>query len=71
MSWLRTELREQPQALARLLERQADSVRTAALLFRGATSATCLIGREMRSGRAFVAAAASLPQIVAGAVAPG
>src|SRR3954468_14194062 len=33
MSWLETELREQPQALARLLERQADSARTAAQLF--------------------------------------
>jgi glucosamine--fructose-6-phosphate aminotransferase (isomerizing) len=33
MSWLETELREQPQALARLLERQADSARTAARLF--------------------------------------
>src|SRR5215470_10785121 len=34
MSWLETELREQPEALARLLERQADSARTAAQLFR-------------------------------------
>src|SRR3954451_22487800 len=33
MSRLETELREQPQALARLLERQADSARTAAQLF--------------------------------------
>jgi glucosamine--fructose-6-phosphate aminotransferase (isomerizing) len=33
MSWLETELREQPQALARLLERHADSARTAARLF--------------------------------------
>ena len=34
MSWLETELREQPEALARLLERQADSARAAARLFR-------------------------------------
>ena len=34
MSWLETELREQPEALARLLERQADSARTAGRLFR-------------------------------------
>ena len=34
MSWLETELREQPEALARLLERQAASARTAAQLFR-------------------------------------
>ena len=33
MSWLETELREQPEALARLLERQAASARTAAGLF--------------------------------------
>ena len=33
MSWLETELREQPQALARLLERQADAARTAAGVF--------------------------------------
>src|SRR4051794_41822332 len=33
MSWLETELREQPEALARLLERQAASARTAAQLF--------------------------------------
>jgi glucosamine--fructose-6-phosphate aminotransferase (isomerizing) len=33
MSWLETELREQPEALARLLEHQADSARTAARIF--------------------------------------
>ena len=33
MSWLETELREQPEALARLLERQAESARRAARLF--------------------------------------
>lgn len=33
MSWLETELREQPEALARLLERQTESARTAARLF--------------------------------------
>src|SRR3954464_3326454 len=33
MSWLETELREQPEALARPLERQAASARTAAQLF--------------------------------------
>src|SRR3954469_16152851 len=33
MSWLETELGEQPEALARLLERQAASARTAAQLF--------------------------------------
>jgi glutamine---fructose-6-phosphate transaminase (isomerizing) len=33
MSWLETELREQPQALARLLERQAEAARQAARLF--------------------------------------
>lgn len=33
MSWLETELREQPEALARLLERQADAAREAAKLF--------------------------------------
>jgi glutamine---fructose-6-phosphate transaminase (isomerizing) len=35
MSWLETELREQPDALARLLDRQADAAREAAKLFRG------------------------------------
>lgn len=34
MSWLEAELREQPEALARLLERQADAAREAARLFR-------------------------------------
>src|SRR6201995_4150465 len=34
MSWLETELREQPEALARLLERQAEAAREAARLFR-------------------------------------
>ena len=34
MSWLETELREQPEALARLLERQAEAARDAAALFR-------------------------------------
>jgi glucosamine--fructose-6-phosphate aminotransferase (isomerizing) len=34
MSWLETELREQPQALSRLLEGQADAARAAAQLFR-------------------------------------
>ncbi len=34
MSWLETELREQPEALARLLERQADAAHAAAKLFR-------------------------------------
>ena len=33
MSWLETELREQPEALAHLLEREAGSARTAAQLF--------------------------------------
>ena len=33
MSWLETELREQPEALARLLERQAEAAREAARLF--------------------------------------
>ena len=33
MSWLETELREQPEALAQLLERQTESARTAARLF--------------------------------------
>src|SRR4051794_41883642 len=33
MSWLETELREQPEALACLLERQAGSAKTAARLF--------------------------------------
>jgi len=33
MSWLETELREQPEALARLLEGQAESARAAARLF--------------------------------------
>ena len=33
MSWLETELREQPEALVRLLERQADAARQAARLF--------------------------------------
>jgi glutamine---fructose-6-phosphate transaminase (isomerizing) len=33
MSWLETELREQPEALARLLERQAGAARAAARLF--------------------------------------
>jgi glucosamine--fructose-6-phosphate aminotransferase (isomerizing) len=35
MSWLETELREQPEALARLLERQVTAAREAANLFRG------------------------------------
>src|SRR5690348_3435440 len=34
MSWLATELREQPEALARLLDRQAGTAREAAGLFR-------------------------------------
>jgi len=34
MSWLETELREQPEALARLLEQQAGAARAAARLFR-------------------------------------
>jgi glucosamine--fructose-6-phosphate aminotransferase (isomerizing) len=34
MSWLEAELREQPQALARLLERQEDAARAAAGVFR-------------------------------------
>jgi len=33
MSWLETELRDQPEALARLVERQAASARPAAGLF--------------------------------------
>jgi len=34
MSWLETELREQPEALQRLLERQTQAARSAARLFR-------------------------------------
>src|SRR4249919_2543862 len=34
MSWLETELREQPEALARLLDRQTDAARAAAGVFR-------------------------------------
>src|SRR3954454_17039220 len=52
MSWLETELREQPEALARLLERQAASARTAAGLFQRRDLRYILIASRGSSGNA-------------------
>jgi glucosamine--fructose-6-phosphate aminotransferase (isomerizing) len=52
MSWLETELREQPEALARLLERQTDAARDAAKLFRGRDIRYVLIASRGSSSNA-------------------
>ncbi|MFL5942375.1 MAG: SIS domain-containing protein [Gaiellaceae bacterium] len=50
MSWLATELREQPEALRRLLDRQADAARHAAGLFRRRDIRYVLIASRGSSG---------------------
>ncbi|HET9116060.1 MAG TPA: SIS domain-containing protein [Gaiellaceae bacterium] len=50
MSWLATELREQPQALRRLLDRQATAAREAARLFRRRDVRYVLIASRGSSG---------------------
>ena len=50
MSWLATELREQPEALQRLLDRQASAAREAARLFSGQDVRYVLIASRGSSG---------------------
>lgn len=52
MSWLETELREQPDALARLLERQSGAAKQAAKLFRGRDIRYVLIASRGSSSNA-------------------
>ena len=52
MSWLATELREQPEALQRLLDRQANAAREAARLFSGQDVRYVLIASRGSSGNA-------------------
>jgi len=52
MSWLETELRAQPEALARLLEQQGDAARRAAKLFRGRDIRYVLIASRGSSSNA-------------------
>src|SRR5436305_1154483 len=52
MSWLETELREQPEALARLLEQQGDAAQEAAKLFRGRDVRYVLIASRGSSSNA-------------------
>ncbi len=52
MSWLEAEIREQPEALARLLERQAAAAREAASLFRRADVRYVLIASRGSSSNA-------------------
>ncbi len=52
MSWLATELREQPEALQRLLDRQARAAREAARLFSGQDVRYVLIASRGSSGNA-------------------
>jgi len=52
MSWLEAELREQPEALARLLERQSAAARAAAQLFRRSDIRYVLIASRGSSSNA-------------------